>query len=97
MRHDTQVETLQTLFKLRELDRDQESLGKVVRIPVGVYTEPDILEREMATVFRSYPMVAGHASQVRDPGSYLMGVWCKLPYVVVRDKDGCSATIKLPG
>ena len=88
MTHDTQVETLQTLFKLREHDRDQESLGKIVQLPVGIYTEPDILEREMATVFREYPMVAGHASQVREPGSYLLGVWCKLPYVVVRDKEG---------
>lgn len=88
MRHDKQVETLQTLLKLREHDRDQESLGKVVQVPVGVYTEPDILERELATSFRDYPMVAGHASQVREPGSYLLGVWCKLPYVVVRDKEG---------
>lgn len=88
MKHETQVETLKTLLKLREQGRDQEMLGEVVRIPVRNYTEPDVLAREMATVFRDYPMVAGHASHVREPGSYLLSDWNKLPYVIVRDKEG---------
>jgi phenylpropionate dioxygenase-like ring-hydroxylating dioxygenase large terminal subunit len=88
MKHDTQVETLKTLHKLRELGRDQEMLGEVVRIPVRNYTEPDIFEREMETVFRGFPMVAGHASHVREPGSYLLSDWDRFPYVVVRDKRG---------
>lgn len=88
MKHETQVETMHTLLKLRETDRDQEMLGRIVRIPVRVYTEPDVLQREMDTVFRQYPLVAGHASQVREPGSYLLSSWNKIPYVVVRDKEG---------
>jgi len=88
MKHETQVETLKILLKLREQGRDQAMLGEVVQIPVRNYTEPDILEREMATVFRDYPMVAGHASHVREPGSYLLSDWDKFPYVVIRDKEG---------
>jgi phenylpropionate dioxygenase-like ring-hydroxylating dioxygenase large terminal subunit len=88
MKHETQVETLRTLLKLREHGRDQEMLGEVVQILVSNYTEPDILAREMATVFRNYPMVAGHASHVREPGAYLLSDWNKFPYVVVRDRAG---------
>jgi carnitine monooxygenase subunit len=88
MKYETQVETLQTLLKLRERDLDQESMGRIVRVPVSAYTEPGILERELTTVFRNSPLVAGHASQVREPGSYILGVWDRLPYVVVRDKAG---------
>lgn len=88
MKHETQVETLKTLFKLREQGRDQQMLDAVVRIPVRNYTDPEILERELATVFRDCAMVAGHASHVREPGSYLLSDWNKLPYVVVRDKKG---------
>lgn len=88
MKHETQVETLKTLLKLRELGRDQEMLDEVVQIPVRNYTEPDVLEHEMATVFRNYPMLAGHASHVREPGSYLLSDWNKFPYVVVREKEG---------
>ncbi len=88
MKHDTQVETLNTLLELREQGRDQEMLGEVVQIPVRNYTEPDIFEREMNTVFRDFPMVAGHASHVREPGAYLLSDWDKFPYVVVRDNEG---------
>ncbi|HET7500484.1 MAG TPA: SRPBCC family protein [Kofleriaceae bacterium] len=88
MKHETQVETLRTLLKLRERGRDQEMLGSIVRIPVRNYTDPDILNRELATVFRQCPMVAGHASHVREPGSYLLSDWNRFPYVVVRDQAG---------
>lgn len=88
MKHALQVETLKTLLTLRERGRDQEMLGEVVQVPVRNYTEPDVLEREMATVFRDCPMVAGHASHVREPGAYLLSDWSRFPYVVVRDKKG---------
>lgn len=79
---------MNTLLKLRQEGRDQEMLGKVVKVPVRNYTEPDILAREMETVFRDFPLLAGHASHVRGPGSYLLSNWDKFPYVVVRDGQG---------
>ncbi len=88
MRHEKQVETLNKLLALREQGRDEEMLGEVVHIPVRNYTDPDIFEREMATAFSDYPMIAGHASSVREPGSYLLSDWDRFPYVVVRDRGG---------
>jgi phenylpropionate dioxygenase-like ring-hydroxylating dioxygenase large terminal subunit len=88
MKHETQVETLQALLELHEQGRHQEMAGKVVRVPVRLYTEPTVLEQELATAFRDYPLVVGHAAQVREPGSYLLSPWNRLPFVVVRDKEG---------
>lgn len=88
MKHETQVATLKTLLDLRETGRDQKMLGEVVQIPVRNYTDEGILDREMTTVFRNYPMVAGHASHVREPGAYLRSDWDRFPFIVVRGRDG---------
>lgn len=88
MKHATQVETLKKLLELRAIDRDQEVKDEVVQVPVRNYTDPDRLDRELSTAFRNYPMVAGSAVAVREPGSYLMSPWARFPYVVVRDKSG---------
>lgn len=88
MQHDVQVETLRTLQALHERQRDQDMLGKVVQVPVGKYTDPEILAKEMRTVFRGYPLVAGHASHVKNPGDYLVSDWARFPFVVVRNKNG---------
>lgn len=88
MRHDVQTETLRTLRALHERQRDQDMLGEVVRVPVSKYTDPKILALEIGTVFRAYPMVAGHVSSLSNPGDYLLGDWARFPFVVVRNKDG---------
>lgn len=88
MKHATQVETLRKMFKLREVDRDEDMLGRVVEVPARVYMDNGILERELETAFHDFPLVVGASSQVRQPGSYLLSPWDKLPFVVVRDKTG---------
>lgn len=79
---------MRTLLALREQGHDQEMLGEVTKVPVRNYYDADILQAEMDSVFRHYPMVAGHASHVREAGAYLLSDWDKFPYVVVRDKEG---------
>ncbi|MEH1017023.1 aromatic ring-hydroxylating dioxygenase subunit alpha [Micromonospora sp. CPCC 206060] len=88
MNHQEQVDILKGLLALREQGRDQEMLGKVVRVPVRNYTDPDILDRELASVFTDHPLVAGHVSNVPEPGSYLLSDWNRIPYVVTRDRQG---------
>lgn len=88
MKHATQVETLRKMFKLREVDRDEDMLGRVVQVPASVYMDNAVLERELETAFRDYPLVVGASTQVREPGSYLLSPWDRLPFVVVRDKGG---------
>jgi len=88
MRQTTQMEVLNQLEALHRTGRDQAMLGRVVQLPVDIYTDTDILECEMASVFRNYPMIAGHLSSVRDPGAYLLSDWARFPYVIVRAADG---------
>ncbi|MFY3661610.1 aromatic ring-hydroxylating dioxygenase subunit alpha, partial [Achromobacter ruhlandii] len=83
MKHATQVETLRKMFKLREVDRDEDMLGRVVQVPASVYMDNAVLERELDTAFRDYPLVVGASTQVRAPGSYLLSPWDRLPFVVV--------------
>ncbi|WP_208810989.1 aromatic ring-hydroxylating oxygenase subunit alpha [Micromonospora echinofusca] len=52
------------------------------------YTDPHILDRELASVFTDHPLVAGHVSNVPEPGSYLLSDWNRIPYVVTRDRQG---------
>lgn len=88
MRKSTQMAILRQLESLHRKGRDQKMLGKVVQLPVNIYTDADILDREMASVFRNYPMLVGHVSSVQNPGSYLLSDWSLFPYVIVRDMEG---------
>lgn len=88
MQKSTQMEILCRLESLREAGRDQEMLGRMVQLPVNIYTDADILAAEMKSVFRHHPMLVGHTSSVREPGSYLLSDWSSFPYVIVRNTDG---------
>ncbi|MGY2048321.1 aromatic ring-hydroxylating oxygenase subunit alpha [Methylobacterium sp. JK268] len=88
MKHEVQVETLRILLDLRERGRDAEMLGRIAEVPARNYTDDAIFQRELDTLFRASPLVAGHASHVRRPGSTLVSDWDRLPFVVVRGQDG---------
>ncbi|SFY48407.1 Biphenyl 2,3-dioxygenase subunit alpha [Streptomyces sp. F-1] len=88
MRHSEQVAMIKRLLALRETRRDEKMLDEVVTIPVTKYTDEALLEREIASAFSHYPLVAGHASALGAPGSYLTSDWDRFPYVVVRGEDG---------
>lgn len=88
MQKSTQMEILCRLESLHREGRDQQMLGRMVQLPVQIYTDANILAEEMKSVFRHHPMLVGHASSVRDPGSYLLSDWSSFPYVIVRNTDG---------
>lgn len=68
MRHSEQVAMIKRLLALRETRRDEKMLDEVVTIPVTKYTDEALLEREIASAFSHYPLVAGHASALGAPG-----------------------------
>ena len=88
MKHETQVSLLRKLFDLRKNGKHQDTIGEVIKLSSQIYTSASILSDEMQTVFKQYPMVAGHANQLRKPGSYLLSDWEKFPFVIVRGDDG---------
>ena len=88
MNHDEQVATVKRLLALRQVRRDEKMYDEVRRLPVSRYTDSGLLDQELASAFARYPLVAGHVSALREPGSYLTSDWDRFPYVVVRGEDG---------
>lgn len=88
MDHQLQVSLIKELFDLQRHGRHKDMLGEVMHLPSNIYTDSEILNDEMQTVFRHYPILAGHASRLSEPGSYILSDWDKFPFVIVRDNDG---------
>ncbi|MGQ4511151.1 SRPBCC family protein [Streptomyces sp. DW26H14] len=88
MKQHEQVAMVKRLLALRETRRDERMLDEVVTIPVSKYTDADLLDRELASAFTRYPMVACHSSALPEPGSYVTSDWDDFPYIVVRGDDG---------
>ena len=55
--------------------------------PVTEYFDADRHRREVDTLFRDYPLVVGHVSQVAAPGDFFTHDNTGVPILVVRDHD----------
>jgi choline monooxygenase len=64
------------------------------RAPIGpalepnLYLEPEIVRLEQRAIFERTWQLAGHVSDLREPGSYLTTDVVDQPALVVRDNDG---------
>lgn len=56
-------------------------------IEAAVYSDPQVLQREIAKVFRRMPLCLGHADQLRAAGSVLARDLFGLPLLLVRDRE----------
>ncbi|MET1412249.1 SRPBCC family protein [Roseibium sp. HPY-6] len=52
------------------------------------YVSEDRFDREMSSVFRRSPLIAAHASELPERGSYLTRQISGLPVLLTREKDG---------
>ena len=87
MKHERQMALLDRMLELRRR-REYRLSDTIFPLPVDVYTNRDVFERELETLFSGSPLVAGHIDNVREPGSYILSDWPRQPYFVVRGKDG---------
>ncbi len=56
--------------------------------PVARYASPARFENEASAIFRNVPMIAAHASELPEPGSYLTLDLAGVPILLTRDKQG---------
>lgn len=87
MNRDLEIALLEELQGLKSAKRfflDEE----VRRSPVERYASETRFEAEMASVFRAAPMVAAHASEMPEPGSFLTRTLAGRPVLLTRDKQG---------
>ena len=57
-------------------------------LPARYYTEPEVYEREKRAIFYKAWNYAGHASQLREPGSYVTVMVADQNIIVLRGQDG---------
>src|SRR3954462_10659184 len=88
MNHDEQVSMLRRLLALRKAHRDEKILDQIATVPVSNYTDNNLFQRELASTFSRFPLVVGHVSTLRTPGSFVRSDWEDFPYVVIRGRDG---------
>lgn len=74
----------------RELERfdSRLALNEAWTPPSSWYTQRDVFELEMQTVFANNWLPAARMDQVRAPGAFVAGSVANEPYVVLRGEDG---------
>jgi len=63
-------------------------LGEVMENPVSNYTDPAQLDAEINVLFRNFPIIIGHVSDVAEPGDFLTHDDTGVPILVTRTQDG---------
>lgn len=61
---------------------------ELMRNPVSTYTDPDVLAKEIETLFRKFPIIMGHSEQLPEPASYFTNDKLGVPILITRNNDG---------
>lgn len=84
-----QLERIDALKQMLSLiDQGTSFIGDSGRLTVADYTSPARLADEMNILFRDYPIMIAHASQLAEPGSFVAVDIGHTPVLVNRDRDG---------
>lgn len=60
----------------------------VMHNPVENYASQDVLDQEMKILFREFPLIMGHASDLPEPGSFMTNNDTGLPLLITRNRQG---------
>ena len=63
-------------------------LPGVMKIPIFEYTDPDQLRREVDILFRQFPIIVGHVSQLSAPGTFFTHNASVVPMLITRNRNG---------
>jgi phenylpropionate dioxygenase-like ring-hydroxylating dioxygenase large terminal subunit len=77
---------IQDILDLAE-QRTTHMLPDVMENPVAKYNDPKQLEDEINILFRNFPIIIGHASDLQEPGSFLTQDIAGAPVLVTRGRD----------
>ena len=89
MDHATQVARIKAAFQYIDEGQTATTPG-VKRAPVAAYTDRQWLDRELAHIFKDYPLFMGLSSVIAEPGDYLTMEHGTLPVLLVRGDDGVA-------
>ena len=80
-------EIIREILDLHER-RTTHTLPEVMDNPVANYTDPARLEREVEVLFREFPIVLAHVSELAEPGDFVTHDETGVPILVTRDQQG---------
>lgn len=63
-------------------------VSEVMHNPVSNYADPNVLDREIKTLFRDFPIILAHSSELAEAGDYMTHDETGMPLLVVRTQDG---------
>lgn len=69
-------------------DGTTDMLPEMIHNPVTTYKDPDLLSQEVDTLFRKFPIILGHASQLPEPAKYFTNDELGVPILVTRNNAG---------
>jgi phenylpropionate dioxygenase-like ring-hydroxylating dioxygenase large terminal subunit len=87
VRHEKQLELLDRILGYVD-SKSHQLAAEESRVPVSNYTSPERLAHESHVLFRRYPLVAGHVSELPNPGDFITHDASGVPLVIVRDAQG---------
>src|ERR1700761_8211942 len=87
MQHADQVAYIQRLLEMARANRRDDAPG-LTHTPVDTYFSRERYDREVATLFRRYPLVVAFSAQLRQPGDFVTNNDSGQPILVVRGRDG---------
>lgn len=65
-----------------------DTLPSVMSNPVAKYTDPEQLQAEIDILFRRFPIIVGHRSELAEPGTFLTHDATGVPLIVTRTDAG---------
>ena len=84
------TEEREVIREILDLDdrKTTHMLPQVMENPVTNYADPDQLAREIDVLFRNFPVIIGHRSDLSEPGSFFTHDDLGVPILVTRNQDG---------
>ncbi|MCY3794998.1 MAG: aromatic ring-hydroxylating dioxygenase subunit alpha [Gammaproteobacteria bacterium] len=87
MKQETEVVVLKELLRQLEEGRNVDA-GRRYRVPTDAYVNPELAEREWASLFQSHPQFIGLSGDLAAPGHYFTTDDFGTPVLATRDDDG---------
>lgn len=78
---------IEEILEIAEAKRPH-MLPEVMENPISNYNDPVQLQREIDVLFRNFPIIIAHTSDLAEPGSFLTQDIAGAPVLVTRDRDG---------
>ena len=87
MQHALQTRILDELLTHIDAGSNADA-GQQMRVPVAIYTDPELAAKEYRAFFREHPQLVGLSGDLPEPGSYLCTRDFGVPLLATRDADG---------